>query len=84
MIRLLYFASLRERLGVGAEHLELPAGVGDVQGLLDHLRARGGRWAEALAPERRLLVAVDHEMAAPGRAIRDGDEVGIFPPVTGG
>jgi len=84
VIHLLYFASLRERLGVGEEQLELPSGVADVQGLLDHLRARGGRWADALAPERRLLVAVGQEMAAPGQAIADGNEVGIFPPVTGG
>jgi len=84
MIRLLYFASLRERLDLGEEQLQLPAGVGDVGGLLDHLRRRGGRWAKALASEQRLLVAVNQEMAAPGWAVRDGDEVGLFPPVTGG
>jgi molybdopterin synthase sulfur carrier subunit len=84
VIRLLYFASLRERLGVGEEQLAAPPGVGDVQSLLAHLRARGGRWSDALAPERPLLVAVNQEIAAARQAVGDGDEVAIFPPVTGG
>ena len=67
MIRLRYFASLRETLGVTDEQLELPAGVRDVSDL--------SRW---------LHVAVNQVIASPDAAIRDGDEVAWFPPVTGG
>jgi len=84
MIRMLYFASLRERLGVGAEEIDPPPAASDVAGLLGHLRARGGAWSEALAPERTVLVAVNQEMARDTTPVRDGDEVGVFPPVTGG
>lgn len=84
MIRMLYFASLRERLGVGAEEIELPPAASDVGGLLEHLRTRGGSWADALAPERAVLVAVNQEMARDSTPLEDGDEVGVFPPVTGG
>ena len=84
MIKLLYFASLRERLDLAEERLTLPPGVSTVAALLDHLRARGGRWAEALGPAETLLTAVNQELVSLPAPVADGDEVAIFPPVTGG
>ena len=84
MVTLMYFARLREALGTGTERVELTAGLRDVGGLLDSLRARGGAWAEELAPGRTVRVAVNKEMAEPATPLRDGDEVALFPPVTGG
>ncbi|HKJ88991.1 MAG TPA: MoaD/ThiS family protein, partial [Gammaproteobacteria bacterium] len=64
MIKILYFAAIREHLGTGEE--QVPArGLGTVGELLDHLRNRDGRHAEVLAPERRVLVAVNQEYADP-------------------
>jgi molybdopterin synthase sulfur carrier subunit len=83
MIRLRYFASLRETLGIADEQLELPAGVGDVADLTRWLRGRGGDWDNALA-DRRLHVAINQVIAGPDAVIADGDEVAWFPPVTGG
>jgi molybdopterin synthase sulfur carrier subunit len=83
MIRLRYFASLRETLGRADEQLELPAGVRDVADLTRWLRERGGDWDSALA-DRRLHVAINQVIAGPDAAIVDGDEVAWFPPVTGG
>jgi molybdopterin synthase sulfur carrier subunit len=83
-VDVLYFASLRERLGVDRETVTLEAGVSDLAGLLAQLRARGGVWAEALADDGRVLMAVNQEMARAGDAIGEGDEIGLFPPVTGG
>jgi molybdopterin synthase sulfur carrier subunit len=84
VIRVCYFASLREQLGVAEESLDLPAGIGDLTALRAWLRARGGVWAEALADSRPVLCAVNQVMARPDQAIADGDEVAFFPPVTGG
>ncbi len=84
MIRLLYFARLREQLGTDREQLELPAGVQRVEHLIAHLRARGGAWAPALADAEHVLVAINQDMARLDDPIRDGDEIGLFPPVTGG
>jgi molybdopterin synthase sulfur carrier subunit len=84
MIKILYFARLRERLGRHEEWLELPAGVGTVADLIGHLRTRGGLWAEFLGEGEMLMTAVNQELARPHTPLGDGDEVAIFPPVTGG
>ena len=83
-VKVLYFASVREKLGKDAEDLDLPAGVATVAGLRSHLRARGGAWAEAMAEGKLLRAAVNQDMAQPAGAIKAGDEVAFFPPVTGG
>jgi molybdopterin synthase sulfur carrier subunit len=83
-IELRYFAGLREAVGLDRESLELPPGVADAAALREHLRARGGPWADAMAASRMLRVAVDQAMATPATPLRDGAEVAFFPPVTGG
>ena len=83
-VRVLYFASVREKLGRDAEELELPAEVSTIAGLRSHLRARGGAWADALAESRLLRTALNQDMAQPAAPIKSGDEVAFFPPVTGG
>jgi molybdopterin synthase sulfur carrier subunit len=83
-IRLLFFASLRERLGAVSEELELPANVKTVATLREHLHSRGGPWAEVFAPNRNVRAAVNQDMVQPAAAIKGGDEVAFFPPVTGG
>jgi len=83
MIKILYFASLREKLGTAGEALELPAGVTDVGGVLDLLAQRGGEWA-TLAAVKNLKSAVNQEMARHTTPVKAGDEVAFFPPVTGG
>ena len=77
-----YFASLREALG-SAEAIDL-AGVTTVGALRDTLAARGGRHAEALGRQRAVRNALNRVMCAESAALGDGDEVGFFPPVTGG
>jgi sulfur-carrier protein len=84
MLTLLYFARLRESLGTGSEQVERAAAVNDVAGLVDWLRGRGGAWSEELAPGKTVRVAVNKEVAGPTTPVHDGDEVALFPPVTGG
>jgi sulfur-carrier protein len=83
-LRLLYFARLRERFGVGNESVQPPAEVTDVAGLLAWLARRGPVWAEELAAGRPYRLAVNQEMADAATLLRDNDEVAFFPPVTGG
>jgi molybdopterin synthase sulfur carrier subunit len=83
-IKLRFFASVRETLGASQETATLPQGVSTVGAVREHLAARGGVWAEALAPERALRMAYNHVMCGPETAISEGCEVAFFPPVTGG
>ena len=84
MITLLYFAWVRERIGTAEEQISMPAGVATVGALLDWLAARSANHADALAQRERIRIAVNHDYVDERFALRDGDEVAIFPPVTGG
>lgn len=84
MIRILYFASLKDRLQQDAEQMDLPSGISDVGGLMQHLRQRGGIWADVFDQGQPVLCALNQEMARLDTQVQDGDEVGFFPPVTGG
>ncbi len=81
-IAILYFASLREALGVAQEHVQLPPHVDTVASVRACLLVRGSQWAPLSAP--RLRVAVNQVLAVDATPVADGDEVAFFPPVTGG
>ncbi len=83
MLKILFFASLRETLGIAQDSVELPTPA-TVSSLIIALRARGTEWAQALSPDRRWRVAVNQDMATLDTSLKAGDEVAIFPPVTGG
>ena len=83
-MKLLYFAWLRARIGCAEEEIELPAEIRDVKTLLEWLGARGGGYAEALRDLRIVRVAVNQDYVGPEHPLREGDEVALFPPVTGG
>jgi molybdopterin synthase sulfur carrier subunit len=83
-VTVLYFARLREAVGVSREEIELPAEVRTVGALRAWLVARGETWAEAFGPQRRVRAAVAQDMAGDDTALAAGAEVAFFPPVTGG
>lgn len=84
MITILYFARLKEALGTAREELALPEGVTSLHGLRETLSARGEAWARELSGSKSIKAAVNQEMAHADVALKDGDEVAFFPPVTGG
>lgn len=83
-MRLLYFAWLKQKTGVTEEEVELPGEVTKVSELLDWLAGRGEGYAEALANRKTIRVAVNQEYARADHPVQNGDEVALFPPVTGG
>jgi molybdopterin synthase sulfur carrier subunit len=84
MIRVLYFARLREQLGTFGEDLPLDPGLTRVADIAATLRGRGGPWADAFAPDQPVLAAVNQALVRGENPVADGDEVAFFPPVTGG
>ena len=85
-VRLVYLARLREAFGRAGESLPLSPSEekSTVATVLARLRERGGSYAVELAPGRAVRVAVNHALAPADAVLRDGDEVALFPPVTGG
>jgi molybdopterin converting factor subunit 1 len=80
-IQLLYFAALRERMGLTSEELELPEGVHDVRALARFLEASRPALAGVLGSVR---FSVGDEFVELDRALTGGEVVGLIPPVSGG
>jgi len=83
-VNLVYLARLREAFGRSGERLALGSALPTVGALVAQLCARGDPWSRELAPGRAFRVAVNHEVAGREVVLRDGDEVALLPPVTGG
>ena len=83
-MKLLYFAWLRTRVGRAEEVLEKPEQVRDVASLFEWLKSRGRPYSELLQDLRVIRVAVNQEYVGLDHPVREGDEVALFPPVTGG
>lgn len=83
-MRVLYFAWLRERLGLSEETIDPPGEVDTVGALIAWQQARGQAYAAAFAPGNTVRCAVNQEFAGPADRLAPGDEVAFFPPVTGG
>jgi len=83
-MKILYFAWLRSKVGIGEEAVTPPAEVQTVGALLDWLATRGPKHAAALANRSIVRVAVNQEYVGTDQPLKDGDEVALFPPVTGG
>lgn len=82
-VTLLYFAWVRERIGVGTETVDLEAPE-TLDALLGRLAARSAGHAAALAEPKRLRGAVNQDFVGWDAVVQPGDEVALFPPVTGG
>jgi sulfur-carrier protein len=83
-VKLLYFAWLKQKIGTDAEEITLPDDVNDVAGVIAWLKTRGDKYATALKDDAVVRVAVNQTYAKPDTPVSDGDEVALFPPVTGG
>jgi len=83
-MRVLYFAWVKQRVGLAEEDLSPPPTVQDVAGLVAFLAARSPGHAAAFADPRQIRCAVNQEFADPTTAVAAGDEIAFFPPVTGG
>jgi molybdopterin converting factor subunit 1 len=84
MIKILYFASLRERMGRAEEDLAIPGQVSTIEGLIAWLTARDAAGTAAFAQPSLVRAAVNQEFAGLASAVGEGDEIAFFPPVTGG
>ncbi|MBD1205184.1 MAG: molybdopterin converting factor subunit 1 [Rhodobacteraceae bacterium] len=82
MIDILYFAWVRERIGLPKERVETTAPT--VMALVEELRAREERYEAAFADLASLRVALDQELSSFDAPLAGVREVAFFPPMTGG
>ena len=83
-MKLVYFAWVRERIGVPDEDIDLPDTVKTGADLLAFLKTRGENYEAALAMDNAIRIAVDQEHVEHDEAIGSPREIALFPPMTGG
>lgn len=82
--KLIYFAWVRERIGMAEEDVDLPVGIETVADLLRWLKSRGEEYEHALQYPDVIRVAINHEHVDHREKIAGAREIALFPPMTGG
>ncbi|MFO1090528.1 MAG: molybdopterin converting factor subunit 1 [Hyphomicrobiales bacterium] len=83
-MRVLYFAWVRERVGLAEEEISVPDGLATVADLIDWLKQRDEGYAFAFADLRAIRAAADQEHVPLDHPLKGVRELAFFPPVTGG
>ena len=83
-MRIVYFASVREAIGVDGEECNLPESVLSVGDCLDWMSGQGAQYDAAFGNRSKLRFALDQKMVKADAALSGATELAIFPPVTGG
>jgi molybdopterin synthase sulfur carrier subunit len=83
-MKVLYFAWLRQRIGVASEEFDLPGNVHNIDDLVSWLAAKGPGYAKGFAEPQVIRAAVNFEYVLFDHKLTNTDEVAFFPPVTGG
>ena len=85
IIKIHYFASVRERLNQSEEQLTLPEGVTSIEDLIKHLQIINPSFKSVMDSSKKILVAVNQTVIVDlNYKLSDDDEVAFFPPMTGG
>jgi len=82
-IKVLYFGRPSESLKISRELVALPEGLKTLADLLAWLKLRGEIWQQELA-DQKIRCAINQEFCKLNSPIKDGDEVAIFSPISGG
>lgn len=84
MVKLVYFAWVRERIGKDEEDIELPDGVETIADLIAYLRSLDDGYEAAFQAPEVIRAALDKTHALHDQKIADAREIAFFPPMTGG
>ncbi|MDR3461986.1 MAG: molybdopterin converting factor subunit 1 [Beijerinckiaceae bacterium] len=83
-MKAVYFAWVRERIGMPQENLDPPPGVVTAGDLIAWLRARGEGYEYAFENSATIRVAIDRVHVKQDAEIAGAREIAFFPPMTGG
>jgi len=84
-LKLLFFASLREQFGFSQKEITLSKQVRSAEEfLLDMSKQSGGEWVNLFENKNMYKLAINQKLCSWKDPIHEGDELAIFPPITGG
>jgi sulfur-carrier protein len=83
-VKVVYFAWVRERIGLPEEEVELPPGIATIADLVGWLKGRGEEYDYAFENEGVVRAAIDKVHARPDAPLAGAREIAFFPPMTGG
>ena len=83
-MKILYFAWVRDKIGLDSEEFNLPSEIVTAGEFIEWFKTRGDTYAEVIGASDTVKMAINQEYAGPENAISNEDEVALFPPVTGG
>ena len=83
-MRVLYFAKVREIIGLPEENINLPSNVQTVEDFLDYLISKENKYELALSNKGAIHIACDEDHVDKDFILKNTKEIAIFPPVTGG
>jgi sulfur-carrier protein len=83
-VKIVYFAAVREAVGIDGEERAFPDSVTSIAECLDWLTGQGAHYQAAFTNRAKLRFALDQKMAKPDAFLKGTSELAIFPPVTGG
>ncbi|MHA1164458.1 MAG: molybdopterin converting factor subunit 1 [Alphaproteobacteria bacterium] len=83
-MKLLYFAWVREKTGLGEEVVDVPEGVASIADLIGWLKTRGPEYEAAFEQSGVIRTAIDQTHVAHDADVTNAREIAFFPPVTGG
>ena len=84
MLKIHYFASLREQMGRECDDLVLPNNVSNVAELIDSLKRSDSEFKDLFNSAPKILVAVNQVVVSRDCQLTQDDEIAFFPPMTGG
>jgi molybdopterin synthase sulfur carrier subunit len=83
-IKLLYFAKVRELVGLDNEIVDLPSTIKTFDDLKQYLILRGAPWSDIFLPQNVTRCALNQNLMNSNFNIEAGSEIAFFPPITGG
>ena len=83
-MKLLYFAWVRDKIGIDSEEIDLPPEIKTAGEFIEWFKSRGKRYSEVIGASDTVKMAINQEYAGPNDAVTNQDEIALFPPVTGG
>jgi molybdopterin synthase sulfur carrier subunit len=83
-VNILYFAKIKELVGLDNEIIDLPSNIVSFDELKNYFISRGAPWSEIFLPENATRCALNQNLMNSNFIIEAGSEIAFFPPITGG